>query len=129
MLKILIVEDEAVLATTLELLLEDEGHRVVGWALDGAQARDMAAEHQPDLAIVDIQLRYGDDGVTVARDLIEQHDVAVIFLTAQSDPNTKARAREVAHHAYVLKPYRDAELLDLIDGIAPRRVRADAAPG
>jgi 1,2-diacylglycerol 3-beta-glucosyltransferase len=126
MLRVLIVEDEAVLATTLELLIEDAGHTVVGWALDGTQARKLAANHEPDLALVDIQLRHGDDGVTVARDLAEQLGVRVIFLTAQSDPNTKLRAQQVPHHAYVVKPYMEAELMQLISQVP---ARATERPG
>jgi 1,2-diacylglycerol 3-beta-glucosyltransferase len=128
MLRVLIIEDEAVLATTLELLIEDAGHRVVGWALDGAQARRLAAEHRPHLALVDIQLRHGDDGVAVARDLTEQLGVQVIFLTAQSDPNTKARAQQVAHHAYVIKPYVETDLMALIGQVA-KAVEGSAEAG
>ena len=120
MVRVLIVEDEAVLATTLELIIEDAGHQVVGWALDAAQASRLANDHRPDLALVDIQLKHGDDGVAVARELTEEHGVAVIFLTAQADPKTKLRAQQVAHHAYLVKPYVEAELLRLIGSIPAR---------
>ena len=126
MLRVLIVEDEAVLATTLELLIEDAGHQVVGWALDAAQARQLASRHLPDLALVDLQLRQGDDGVAVGRELTETYGVGVIFLTAQSDPKTRLRAQQVTHHAYVVKPYVEAELMQLI-GQVPARTRAAPA--
>ena len=114
MLRILIVEDEAMVATGLEMLLEDHGFIVAGWAVDEAEAVQLAEEHRPDLALVDLQLRGGDDGVKLAHQLATRWDVDVIFLTAQSDPKTKARAEQVSHRAYVVKPYVPTELVRLI---------------
>lgn len=112
-LRVLIIEDEALIAANLEMLLEDAGHLVVGWATDAAEARRLAHAEKPDVAIVDIQLRAGDDGIVVAAELRER-GVEVVFVTAQTDPSTVARARAVAHRAYVAKPYTSRQILDAL---------------
>jgi DNA-binding NarL/FixJ family response regulator len=119
MLKILIVEDEAIVATGLEMLLEDAGFTVSGWAVDAAEALQLAEDQRPDLALVDLQLKGGDDGVQVAEQLTRRWGMEIIFLTAQSDPRTKARAQQTRHRGYMGKPYAPDELIRLIRSTAP----------
>ncbi len=103
--KVLIIEDEALIAANLEMVLEEAGCEVVGWATDAREAEEIARQHRPQVAVVDIQLRNGDDGIELASEL-QKAGVEVIFVTAQSDPATIARARAVPHRAYVAKPYK-----------------------
>ncbi|WP_309085592.1 response regulator [Chelativorans sp.] len=112
--KVLIVEDEALVAAGLELFLEDHGFEIVGWALDGAEAMSLVTRRRPDVALVDIQLRRGEDGIELARTLHEEHGISIVFLTAQSDPATVERAKSVRHRAYIRKPYDEADLLAAI---------------
>jgi len=81
-LRILIVEDEALLALELQALLTEAGHEVVGWAASSAEARALAQSKQPDLAFVDLQLSDGDSGIELVAQMREGADFHAIFLTA-----------------------------------------------
>ena len=111
--KVLIIEDEALIATNLEIILEQAGCAVIGWATDASEAWEIAQRHRPQVAIVDIQLRNGDDGIELASKL-QKDGVEVIFVTAQSDPATIARAQAVPHRAYICKPYRAEKIVDAL---------------
>lgn len=81
-LKILIVEDEALLAMELEELVQDAGHSVVGWATSSTEAKDMVDRIDADLAFVDVQLTDGPTGVDVAQYIAETRRSMVVFMTA-----------------------------------------------
>lgn len=81
-LKVLIVEDEALLAMELESLVEEAGHSVVGWATSSAEARTMVDAVEADIAFVDIHLSDGPSGVDVAEYISEKKSSMVVFMTA-----------------------------------------------
>ena len=83
-LRILIVEDEILIALELESLLQDAGHEVVGVAASSEEALSAGAECRPDLAFVDIHLADGPTGVEVARSLAREHGIMVLVLTANA---------------------------------------------
>lgn len=78
-LRILIVEDEALISMDLEYVLSDLGHEIVGVAASSEEAIEMAAEHKPDLAFVDIQLLDGPTGVDVAASFARENVTKVVF--------------------------------------------------
>ncbi|MGV9006423.1 MAG: response regulator [Brevundimonas sp.] len=80
--RILIIEDEALVAMELRFVLEDLGHEVVGTAADAKSARALAAETDIDLALVDIHLSDGPTGVALGRELGQDLGVTVLFMTA-----------------------------------------------
>lgn len=80
--RILIIEDEALVAMELRFVLEDLGHEVVGTAADAKTARWIAAENEIDLALVDIHLSDGPTGIDLGRDLCGDMGVTVVFMTA-----------------------------------------------
>lgn len=80
--RILIIEDEALVAMELRFVLEDLGHEVVGTASDAASARNLVRETEVDLALVDIHLSDGPTGVSLGRELGEEMGVTVLFMTA-----------------------------------------------
>ena len=84
-LRVLIVEDQALLAMELEVVLAEAGCRVVGCAMDKAGAVDIAGTDRPDLALVDINLLDGMTGPAVAEHLVRECGSAVIFLTANPE--------------------------------------------
>ncbi len=84
-LKVLIVEDEAIVALELELAVQAAGHLVAGVAADLNEAISIARAQRLDLALVDINLRDGRTGVRLAELLAQDHQVAVMFLTANPD--------------------------------------------
>jgi DNA-binding LytR/AlgR family response regulator len=81
-LKVLIVEDEALLAMELESLVEEAGHSVVGWATSSEEARGMVDATDADIAFVDIHLTDGPTGVDVAEYIGERQRSVVVFMTA-----------------------------------------------
>lgn len=84
-LRILIVEDEAVLMMQLEMLIEDAGHVVVGTAFSAAEAIRVAHETRPDVAFVDLQLRGRSSGLDVARAIRDLEGVTIVFVTANAN--------------------------------------------
>lgn len=79
--RILIIEDEALVAMELRFVLEDLGHEVVGMASDGATARRMVDEIEVDLALVDIHLSDGPSGIALGQELGQERGVTVLFMT------------------------------------------------
>ena len=80
--RILIIEDEALVAMELRFVLEDLGHQVVATVADAKSARAMAAEGGIDIALVDIHLSDGPTGIDLGRDLGQEMGVTVVFMTA-----------------------------------------------
>ncbi len=81
-LRVLIVEDEALLAMELEALVEDAGHSVAGWAISSEEALTMADELGADIALVDVHLIDGPTGIEVAQYIADKELSAVVFMTA-----------------------------------------------
>ncbi len=126
--KILIVEDELITAENIKECLVRGGYRVAGIAGTADEALGMIANEPPWLALLDIKLRGGMDGVELARRIGEQYDVPVIFLTAFSDESILDRARDTMSYGYLIKPFEDRELTSNIEIAihkhdADRRVR------
>ena len=90
--RILVVEDESVIAADLCECLGDMGYQVVGEAASGEEALRKVARHRPDLVLMDIVLDGEMDGITAAECLQREHDVPVIFLTSHADTGTIRRA-------------------------------------
>ncbi len=110
-LNVIIVEDEALLALELEALVEEAGHRVVGWATCSSEACELIDTVEADLALVDVQLSDGPTGVDVARHAIEVRNGAVVFTTANPKriPDGYAGALGV-----ISKPYTMHGLIDAL---------------
>ncbi|MDD5577659.1 MAG: EAL domain-containing protein [Methylobacter sp.] len=108
--RIMIVEDEVVIAMDIRNQLEDFGYNVVASAISGGQAISEAAEHRPEIVIMDIVLRGAMDGITAAQTIVNSLHIPVIFLTAYSDPATLRRARGSGAYSYLIKPFRADEL-------------------
>ena len=83
-LKVLIVEDEALLAMELESLIEEAGHQVVGWATSYKEAREMVERVRADIAFVDVHLADGPTGIDVAHYISESKRSMVVFMTANA---------------------------------------------
>lgn len=114
-LRVLVVEDEALIAEELHLRLSRLGMTVVASvdSADGAVAR--AADTQPDIVLMDIRLRGARDGIEAALEIRRSFDVPVVFLTAHSDIGTLHRAKQAAPFGYVLKPFEEQELIIAIE--------------
>ena len=113
--RILIVEDEAVIAMDMADHLRDFGFDVVGTAATGERAQQLAAQTHPDLIMMDIVIKGPIDGIETARLIRERNDVSVIFLTAYGDQQTLERAKLASPSGYLLKPFRPNDLRTTIE--------------
>jgi diguanylate cyclase (GGDEF)-like protein len=103
--RLLIVEDQLIVAQDLRAQLEEFGYTVVGTAASAHEALRKAREQAPTLVLMDIRLRGRTDGIAVASTLRSQYDLPVVFLTANTDPITLERALESEPVGYLAKPY------------------------
>jgi two-component system cell cycle sensor histidine kinase/response regulator CckA len=108
--KILIVEDERIVASDLRNRIEQLGYSVVGMASTGEEAIETAFATQPDLVLMDITLRGKIDGVEAADQIRRLYEVPVVYVTAHSDEHTLQRAKITEPFGYVLKPFEEREL-------------------
>ena len=108
--KILIVEDEALIALEIEKRLRNLGHEVCGIASCDAAALTMAAEHRPDLILMDIRLPGSMDGVEIAAMIRERLDIPTVYLTAHVDEMTLERAKQTEPYGFLAKPFREQDL-------------------
>ncbi len=115
--RVLVVEDEVLTALDLQACLERAGYRVVDLAFSGEDAVRRAAELKPDLVLMDITLKGDLGGIEAARLIQGNGGVSVIFLTAHTDQETLARARELAPRAFITKPFMERELLDKLAAV------------
>lgn len=113
-LRILIVEDELLIAFDAEMALEDAGHDVVGTAATEEKAVDMALSFQPDLMIVDMRLAGGGCGRAAVKRVRQELDVQVIFASGNLDPEMRHRLEEFGPVAMLSKPYGSDELVRLV---------------
>lgn len=123
--RILVVEDEAIIAADLQATLTRLGYEVPDTVDTGERAIARAAELRPDLVLMDIRLRGELDGIAAAEAIQRARDVPVIFLTAYTDEETLRRARLTLPFAYVVKPYQEAQLRTAI-GVALDKHQHDA---
>jgi PAS domain S-box-containing protein len=112
---ILIVEDEGVVALSLQAVLKKMGYKVVGIAITGKEAIALATEHRPDVILMDIHIKGDMDGIQTTEKLNEFIDIPVIFLTAYADDETVQRAIKTRSHSYLVKPYNPRELYSNIE--------------
>lgn len=113
--RILVVEDEALIAEEIRDRLMRLGHDVVDVVDTGADALAAAERTRPDLVLMDIHLKGSIDGIQAADQISRWLGTPVVFLTAYSDQTTVERARSVAQFGYVLKPCSERELLVAIE--------------
>jgi len=108
--KILIVEDELLIAKGLSRKLKKLGYAVVDIVSSGEAALEKVAEIQPDLVLMDIVIKGKMDGIEAALKIHDFYKIPVIYLTAYADDDTLERARTSGSYGYILKPYKEREL-------------------
>jgi len=113
-ISILIVEDEALIASYIEDVLGESGFRVAGIAASGAEALSLAAENSPDLALVDIRLTGPIDGIVLACQLREKFGVPAIFLSGLIDAQSTERARAAHPLGFLSKPFLPGQVFNAI---------------
>ena len=112
---ILIVEDEALVASYIEEVLAESGFRVAGIAASGPEALSLAEETRPRLALVDIRLTGPIDGIELACQLRQKFAVPAIFLSGLADEETTHRAQLAEPLGFLRKPFRPSQVFNAIE--------------
>ncbi|MFO7998602.1 MAG: response regulator [Bacteroidales bacterium] len=123
-LRILIVEDEMVIGANISLQLSRFGYEVTGIVPRGEEALVHIREDPPDIVLLDIQLKGNIDGIQTAELMQKEHDIPVIYLTANSDNAHFNRAKATHPHAFISKPYKSLDLKRAIE-LTTSRLQSD----
>ena len=119
--RILIVEDESIIAKDLSRILDEEGYEVVGISDTGEGAVELALETAPDLALVDIRLKGAMDGIEAADKIKKLRSSAIVYLTAHSDRALFDRAKQTGPERYLCKPISAIELTRTVELVLYKR--------
>ncbi|HMX81219.1 MAG TPA: response regulator [Ferruginibacter sp.] len=115
MVKILVVEDELIIAEDICNMLKKMGYVVSGNAMDAEEATEMLNQEIPDLVLLDINLGGKRDGITLAEEINNKYQVPFIFITSYTDGPTIERAKKVTPANYLVKPFKPEQLYTAIE--------------
>jgi AmiR/NasT family two-component response regulator len=119
--RILVAEDETIIRLDLSDLLRRAGFEVCAEAKDGEEAVALARSEQPDLAVLDVKMPK-IDGIEAARRILDERPIPIVMLTAYGQDELVSRAVEAGVFGYLVKPFREQ---DLLPAIAAARARHD----
>lgn len=114
-IRILIVEDEPVIAKNISMYLDNNDFTVSGIAYDDAEAKYELQFNTPDAVILDINLESPENGIDIARLINEKYSLPFIFLTSYADRETLEKAKQVAPSGYIVKPFNEKTLLATLE--------------
>lgn len=112
---ILVIEDEAIIATDIKDILEALGYRVMHIIKNGDEAISYLSFHNPDLVLCDINIQGSKDGVEVATLIQKKKKVPFVFLSSYSDARTLDRAKHALPYGYVVKPFTSKDIASAIE--------------
>jgi AmiR/NasT family two-component response regulator len=127
-MRILIAEDETIIRLDLRELLERAGFEVCAEARDGAEAVELARAEQPDLAVLDVKMPQLD-GIEAARRILDERPIPIVMLTAYGQQELVSRAVEAGVFGYLVKPFRESDLLPAIQTARARYEELTALRG
>ncbi len=110
LIKILVVEDEFIVAADLKARLNKMGYKVVGTAASGLEAIEKVWKESPDIVLMDIVLKGEMDGIAAAEAIKQGYNIPIIFLTAYADQNTFSKAKTTEPFGYICKPFQEKNL-------------------
>ncbi len=119
--KVLVVEDERIVALNLQQRLKKLGYQVPAIVASGEQALEKVRDLQPDLVLMDINIEGSMDGIETAKNIPAELDIPVIYLTAYSEDATLERARDTRPYGYLVKPFSERALHATIQMALERR--------
>jgi AmiR/NasT family two-component response regulator len=117
--RVLIAEDETIIRLDLRGLLESAGHEVCAEAKDGVEAVALARTEQPDVALLDVKMPRLD-GIEAARQILDERPIPIVMLTAYGQQELVARAVEAGVFGYLVKPFRESDVLPAIETATAR---------
>src|SRR5688572_23447413 len=110
-LRILIVEDEPVIAEHISMYLDNADFEVSAIAYDSDEAHEQLQNNTPDAAILDVNLDSAEDGIDIAERINQKYQLPFLFLTSYSDKETLQRAKTVNPSGYIVKPFNGKTLM------------------
>ncbi len=113
--KVLVVEDESIVAKDIQNTLKKLGYEVTGVVSSGDKAVREVEENKPDLILMDIMLKGDQTGIEAAKTIKERFSIPVIFLTAYADDSTLNKAKITEPYGYIIKPFKERELQTTIE--------------
>lgn len=113
--KVLIVEDNPLTSQDLKEIIQEQGMQVTQVAKNKSEAISSIHQNKPDILLVDINLKDGDDGINLVEDLAQSEKFPIIYLTANSDKETVNRALKTHPVSYLTKPYDDRDVIIAIE--------------
>lgn len=116
-IKILLAEDEVIIAQCLKMDLEINGYEVCKFVARGEEAIETAKEEDPDIVLMDINLLGKMDGIEAAEKIIDHKNIPIIFMSGYNEPNIFERAQKLKPAAYLEKPVEIFKLKPIIDSI------------
>ncbi len=124
-MRILVAEDETIIRLDLKEILERAGFEVCAEARDGEEAVALAASERPDLAVLDVKMPKLD-GIEAARRIMAERPIPIVVLTAYGQDELVSRAVEAGVFGYLVKPFREADLLPAIHAARARHKELQA---
>jgi len=114
-IKILIIEDEPLIARDLKRICVNLGYQVIGIAYQSSQALDMLHTRSYDLVLMDISLNGNQDGIEIGEIIRNKYNKPFIYVTSFADNNTLNRAKETTPNGYVVKPFDEKDIYSSIE--------------
>ena len=108
--KILLVEDDDIIARVEDWRLKNLGYSVCGRATNGAEAMELVADKKPDVILMDINIKGDIDGIETTKRIKKIYNIPVIYVTSHSDGATLERAKETKPDGFIIKPFDDNDL-------------------
>ncbi|MCH8208803.1 MAG: uridine diphosphate-N-acetylglucosamine-binding protein YvcK, partial [Nitrospinae bacterium] len=127
--KILVVEDDSVVAMDIKESLRFFGYRVVSPVSTGEAALESVEKHHPNLVMMDIKLEGRMDGISAAEKIHAYYDIPVIYLSAYSDSKTLRRAKATYPYGYIVKPFNHREFISKVNAVLYRKHRISCIGG
>lgn len=116
-IRVLLVEDEVIIAMEIEMELKSLGMNVVGKAISYDGAIEIAKNKSPNVVLMDVNLRGKKNGIDTAKDILAIHHIPIIFISAYTDEETENRMKEVPGSYFLPKPFTIKDLSAKIDEV------------
>lgn len=114
-ISVLIVEDEPIIAGDIEMTLKKDDYSVIGIALSSTKAIDLLHRTSPDIVLLDIAIQGDRDGIDIAHLINEKYKIPFIYITSFSDKETLERAKSTLPYGYIVKPFKDRDIISAIE--------------
>jgi len=124
-ISVLIVEDEPVIATDIEMTLTGDDYTIIGIAYTSTRAIDLLHRFKPDVVLLDIAIKGDKDGIDIAGIINDKYKIPFIYITSFSDKETLGRAKSTLPYGYIVKPFKDSDIISAIEMAVYRHASAN----